>query len=195
MSKQLVRRVSSYVLLALALGLGGCANPATVQGMTVKTAELSPAAPEVASSLEIQDVTGGKETNAMWHSEVSNTDFKTALVASMKTAGLLSEANAARFKVRVTLLKLDQPFMAIDMKVIATVRYVVVDAKSGAEILNEVVTTPFTAHLGDAVVGTTRLRLANEGAARKNIAGFIAQVNATKLGAGTGTGTEKTASR
>ena len=96
----------------------------------------------------------------------------------MKTAGLLSEANASRFKVRVTLLELDQPFAGIDMTVTAKVRYVVVDAKSGAELLTEVIVTPYTAHLGDALAGSKRLRLANEGAARKNIAGFIEKVNA-----------------
>ena len=50
----------------------------------------------------------------------------------------------------------------------ATVGYVVADAKSGAVLF-------------DAVIGSTRLRLANEGAARKNIASFIEKATATKL--------------
>lgn len=184
-------RIPSFLLFVLALGLGGCASGATAQGMTVKTGEVKLAAPEVASSLEIHDVTGGRETDAMGVSEVSNDDFKKAFVASLKNAGLLAAANASRFKVRVSILGLRQPMVGLDMTVTATVRYVIIDAKSGAQLQDEVVSTPFTARLGDSVIGTTRLRLANEGAARKNIAGFIEKVNATKLGAGA----EKTASR
>ena len=190
-----IPRLSSYALFALfalALGLGGCANGPTAQGMTVKTADVKPAAPEVASSLEIQDVTGGEESDS-WATSISNADFKSALIASMSSASLLSTANAARFKVRVTLvsLDLDQRFLGVDMKVTASVRYVVVDAKSGAGIMNEVITTAFTGELRHSAIGTTSLRLACEGAARKNLAGFIEKVNATKLGAGS----EKTASR
>lgn len=185
-------RVSALVVLALALGLGGCASGATAQGMTVKSGEVKPAEPEVAASLEIQDVSGGRTTDALGVSEVSNDDFKTALLSSLKTAGLLSGPNAARFKLQASILGLRQPMIGIDMTVTATVRYVVIDAKSGEKILDEVVSSPFTAHLGDSVIGTTRLRLANEGAARKNIAAFIEKVNATKLAAAS---SQKTASR
>jgi hypothetical protein len=189
-------RVPSFLLLTvtLALGLGGCASGATAQGMAVKMGEVKPAAPEVASSIEIHDVTGGRETDPAAQSEVSNEAFKNALLASLKTAGLLAESNASRFKVRVSILGLRQPMVALDMTVTATVRYVIIDTKSGAQLLDEVISTPYTARIGDAFIGVTRLRLANEGAARKNIAGFIEKVNTTKLGQ-PGAGAEITAAR
>ena len=99
----------------------------------------------------------------------------------MKSAGLLSEANAARFKMKASLLGLRQPLAGIDMTVEATVRYVVTDAKTGKVVFEDVINTPYTAHLGDAFYGPTRLRLANEGAARKNIANFIEKAGTTKL--------------
>lgn len=191
----MVRLPRSFSAVAIigALALGGCASGATAQGMTAHGAELKTAPEEIANSVTVEDVTGGRDTNPAWNSEISNDDFKTALLDSMKSAGLLSPANAARFKMKASLLGLRQPLAGIDMTVTATVRYVVTDAKTGKVVFEDVISTPYTAHLGDAFYGPTRLRLANEGAARKNIASFIEKAGATKLQ--TGGGAEETASR
>jgi hypothetical protein len=45
------------------------------------------------NSVEISDVTGGKKTDPMWISEVSNEDFSSALRLSLKQHTMLSEAN------------------------------------------------------------------------------------------------------
>ena len=48
-------------------------------------------------------------------------------------------------------------------------------------VWTEQVVTPFTATMGDAFVGSTRLKLANEGAVRKNIAQLVAKLGAAAL--------------
>lgn len=47
------------------------------------------------NKLAIKDVTGGTETNPMWVSKVSSSDFEKALEASLKSAGSLPTVRRA----------------------------------------------------------------------------------------------------
>jgi len=167
----------------LAISLLGCASGATVAGMTV-TPDLLPTKqnPALKSALGVQDVAGGQDTNPAWTSQVGNAEFKAALVDSLRLAGLLAEGpGAPRCTLVATLLKLDQPFIGLDMTVTAAVEYALVDAKTGAALWKQKVETPHTATMGDAFVGSKRLQLANEGSIKKNIAKLIEALAAANL--------------
>ncbi|MCM2334038.1 MAG: hypothetical protein NDI82_08820 [Anaeromyxobacteraceae bacterium] len=169
--------------LALLLGttLAGCAAGATAAGMTVPEAEIvRPTSKAMERSVEVGAVGGGRETNPAWTSQVGNKEFGEALAASLKLAGLLAEGQG-RYVLTTVLVKLEQPFIGLDMTVTATVQYTVTDRRSGAVVWTEQVVTPFTATMGDAFVGSTRLKLANEGAVRKNIAQLVAKLGAAAL--------------
>lgn len=161
--------------------LAGCATAATGAGMTVAPHEITKASGETASAVEVSEVSGGQETNPAWTSQVEDAQFKEALVESLRRAGLLAEANP-KYGLTARLMKLVQPLAGFDMTVTATVRYELKDLQSGEVLWSDTVTTPHTATLGDAFVGIRRLRLANEGAVRKNIATLLERLAGAKLG-------------
>ena len=165
----------------LALALTGCAAGATAAGMTVTPQELvKPTNPATQHAVEVAGVAGGTETNPAWTSQVSDTEFKAALVESLRLAGLLAEG-PARYQLKASLVSLQQPMFGLDMTVTASVHYEVVDARTGAVVWQEGVLTPYTATVGDAFVGVTRLKLANEGAIRKNIAKVVEKLGGSAL--------------
>jgi hypothetical protein len=168
-------------LLALSAALSGCAAGASAAGMTLTPAEaVKPSNPRMAKAVGVEVVGGGEETNPMWSPQVSNAEFRQALLDSLKLAGLLAEGTA-RYSLKVLLMKLEQPLFGFDMTVTATVQYVVTDTTSGGVVWTEVVATPHTATVGDAFVGVTRLKLANEGALRKNIGQLVQKLGAAPL--------------
>jgi hypothetical protein len=174
-------RLLAASLLLASIALSGCASGATAAGMTVTQAELvAPANPTARGAFRLGPVGGGEETNPLWTSQVSNEQFKEALVASLKLAGLLGDG-AARYELTGLLVELAQPFIGLDMTVTATVQYSVTDATTGAVIWSEKLVTPHTATMGDAFVGMTRLKLANEGAVRKNIAQLVQRLGSAAL--------------
>jgi phage gp29-like protein len=113
-------------------------------------------------------VTGGKETNPLWKSNVSNADFAEALKQSLSANTILA-SDAARFKLSASLIELKQPFIGASMTVTSKVKYVLTDATDNSVIWAKEITTPYTAKFSDAFVGYKRLQLANEGAIRENI--------------------------
>ena len=164
----------ALVLGALAL-LAACAQPARVTQMVVPN-ELAPvvtANPGLQTSLGVGEVSGGKETDPMWTSQVNNPEYKEALEQSLQTNALLAPAAAARNVVTVELIELKQPLMGFDLTVTPRVRYRVLERASSTEVFNEELTTPFTADFSSAAIAVERLRLANEGAIRENIRAFL----------------------
>jgi len=179
-----MKNISSFIVAALtAAVLSGCATPARIDQM------VSSATPEqrikqtpFRSNVAVKEVTGGKETNPMWISNVGNSEFEQALEASLRDAGLLAAGKqAGKYLMIAHLEKLDQPMMGIDMTVTATVSYTVYERSSGKEILNRRISIPFTAQFSSAFMGTERLRIANEGAIRTNIAKIVDELFMLKL--------------
>jgi hypothetical protein len=160
--------------------LGGCASGATAQGMTVKAADIpgSPS-PQVAKSVAVTQVVGGEATDALGTSQIDNPEFKKALVRSLRAAGLLSADAHPKYVVSADIMFVKQPYFGVDMTVTSRIRYTLKEASTGAVVFSEEVVARFTATMGDSLVGTQRLRLANEGSARKSIAALIAKLNAS----------------
>jgi hypothetical protein len=165
--------------------LSGCATPAREEGMTVAaTPAAMQAAPQaLRGQVAVKDVNGGKETNPLWVSNVGSDGFRNALAASLKTAGLAGSDQASRYLVAATIQSVKQPLMGFNMTVTMTVDYQLIERSTNTIAWQQTVTRPYTAKVGDAFVGTERLRLANEGAARANIVTFIELLARTGPGA------------
>lgn len=170
--------------IAIALLLTGCAAPARIDQMT---STASPAQRVLQTPLRanvaVRDVTGGKETNPMWVSNVGSSEFEQALEASLRDAGLLAPGKqAGKYMLVAHLENLDQPLLGgFNMTVTATVSYSLVERATGKEVLNRRVSLPYTASLSSAFMGTERLRLANEGAVKVNIAKLIDELFALRI--------------
>lgn len=180
--------IKTALILSAALTLVGCATPARVEQMQTSTSMATRAAVSnspMRESIAIRDVTGGKDTNPMWVSNVSSSDFERALEASLKDAGL-SSANrqAGKYVLVANLNKLDQPFIGASMTVTATVRYSLIDRATNKDVFERTVVTPYTAAWNDSFLGAERLKLANEGAVKANIQQLIDALVALKVNTG-----------
>jgi hypothetical protein len=187
MNTEIARHIAKVAALSLAVMLGGCATPARVDQMQISSsmaARTTAANSPMREAISVKDVTGGKETNPMWVSNVSSSDFSRALEASLKDAGLLSaNSQASKYQLVAHLQKLDQPLFGASMTVTATVQYSLIERGTNQEVLSRTVSLPYTAAWNDAFLGSERLKLANEGAIRVNIQQLIDALLAVKLSA------------
>lgn len=175
-------RISLACLISL---LVGCAAPARIEQMQVDpslSTRTALAASPWRGNLAIKDVTGGKETNPLWISNVGSSEFERALENSLRNAGLLAaNRQSGQGVLTAHLLKLDQPMFGASFTVTASVQYTLVDRATGKSLWSQTLTTPYTAAFGDALLGAERLKLANEGAIRANIAALIDSLLQVKL--------------
>ena len=158
----------------IAASLGGCASGARPTAMVapLKAETILSEANPIYQAVTVGQVSGGEETNPLWTSEVSSAAFRQALEASLDVATIKSLSPAAPLMLDAELLKLDQPFVGLSMTVTSTVAYNL-KTSSGDPLWNTTITRPYTAQFSDAFVGAERLRLANEGSVKANIAAFI----------------------
>lgn len=180
-----LRFPAKAVLLCSSLLLvSACAQGASARGMTILPGDLEgPASPSVASSVGVGRVSGGKETSPAWKSNIDNGPFLEALRESLRLAGLLADRPDAPLAVDATLVRVDSPSFGFDLTVTSVVRYTVRETRTGAVVIDEEITATHTATVGDAFVGSTRLQLANEGSARKNIALLVRRLNTIRKNA------------
>ena len=156
-------------LMALAI-LTGCASPARIEQMAVNSPSVLTTNTPLKKSVAVTEVTGGKETNPMWSSQVSSESFQRALELSLRNVGLSDPLIAAnKYHLTADILQVSQPMLGLDMSVSANVRYSLIDTKNRKEIFSKVINATYTAKFSDAFAGVERLKLANEGAARSNI--------------------------
>ena len=138
--------------LTNSLGLVGCATNATVSGMTVKGLD-KPVTPHKKFKLGIiiQEVKGGKETNPLWTSKISNENFNAALSNSLKMAGFdLGDQKSARYALVATLKNVSEPLFGFSFDVLTTINYVLIDQTTKNIILDNDIESKYTARFGDA---------------------------------------------
>lgn len=123
-------------------------------------------------NVSVGEITGGKETNPLWTSEVSNEDFAESLRQSFAAHAMLALADGD-YRLDAQMLQLKQPFAGFNMTVTSTIQYTLTNVTTGDVVLMEEIITPYTAKTSDAFLGVERLRLANEGAIRESIATLI----------------------
>ena len=178
-------KIKKLILLAAAAALSACASASKPGAMVAPVAEANIIADDspVREAFAVGSVTGGKETNPLWTSEVSNIDFAEALRQSLAAHAMLSSVGG-KYRLDATMLKLKQPFAGFNMTVTSTVRYTATDIASGAVVFDETIETPYTAEVGDSFLAVKRLQLANEGSIKGNISKLI-ELLIAKLGGAT----------
>lgn len=149
--------------------LWGCASGAKMENM-VFHGDQNEYVDEIKQNMSLGEVSGGKKTNPAWTSEIDNESFSGAVKESLKSQGLYSDNG--NYSLKVQMLEVDQPMFGMSFEVTTHVQYILTDVRNGKVVLDEVVVAPYTATMSDAFLGATRLRLANEGAAKKNIEGL-----------------------
>ena len=162
----------------------GCATPARVDRMVVSSQDIvqHDKNTPLKENTMVGQITGDKETNPLWTSQIGDKEFKEALEQSLHVVNLLSNGgNTARYLLNANLLRVDQPLIGASFTVTITVHYTLMDNKNKAEIFNETLSTPYTAKFGDSIIAVERLKLATEGAARVNITKLIEKLYELKI--------------
>lgn len=163
-------------LLGLALSalsfLTGCAMPSQSNSMTIAKMDLPQGMRkkvcQYSDNICLGTIEGGSKTYPFWASKVDNKEFKTALEQSLTNVDLYNSKNA-RYVLNAKLEKLKQPLLGANMTVTCVSHYQIFDQKSKKMIFDKTVSTPYTAKFTSALLGTERLKLANEGAVKENI--------------------------
>ncbi len=178
-SRRQALKAGGGALAALGLGstLAGCASEARSTAMVAPVTEKSlvSASNPLRSAVVLGGVRGGEATNPLWISKVSGINFRKALDTSLRLTTLRApsdEMGPSRYLLEATLEEVDQPQLAINFEVTVTALYQL-KSHRGALLYNERVTSPHTARFTDSLVRAERLRLANEGAVKLNIATFL----------------------
>ncbi|AJD49638.1 hypothetical protein S7S_16130 [Isoalcanivorax pacificus W11-5] len=160
-------------MAVVAVLLSGCVSGAKLDGM-VHRAPAAEYPVALVDAVEVGEVAGGKATNPLWMTEISNDAFNGALIASLAEQGLLGESG--RYRLHAQLVAVDRPIAGLNMTSTTHVFYQLEDTRTGEKLLAETVTASHTARTSEAFMGATRLRLAIEGAARENIRLLLARL-------------------
>ncbi len=124
-------------------------------------------------ALFLDGVSGGKETNPLLASKVSNEAFEQALTDSLINFGLYNSTNG-RYQLEAELLALEQPMMGFSFTVNSVIEYKV--HKDNSSVFEKTIKASGTATTGDTIIGVERLKIANERAIKNNIRMFIDEV-------------------
>ncbi len=165
--------------LVMVLALAACAQPGNMAA-TIEGGEAAFVGSPLQSRVEIEAVEGGRDVNILLMPGVGTEEFAAALLESLQTAGLAS-ADIGRFQLSATIEELNQPPIGAGLTVTSVVRYVIVDQLNDQTIFDELIESSYRASFGDSLVYLDRLRLANEGAIRANIADFLQRLADTPI--------------
>jgi hypothetical protein len=174
----IIRSIFVFVLVA---AITGCATPASVGGMTANADLSAMYSQPLQNNIQVATVVGGEETNPLWTSEVDGESFESALKQSLNNAALLNDSSSSKFILQTNLLKVDQPTFGLDLQVTIVSDYILTDRNSRKVVFKEKLVTPFTAGVGDSLLAGTRLRLANEGAAKANIKELLQRLSVLQI--------------
>ena len=133
----------------------------------------------------ITKITGGQKTTLMSQSKISNEQFQKALVEAIKNNNVFSRVttiNGADYLLEVDISDLWQPKAGFNMSVTLTAYWKITNLDSSQEIWEDTIVSEYTATMRDALEGGKRLRLATEGAARRNIKKGIEKISTLNLG-------------
>lgn len=173
-------RGSVHLLLAAIMFCAGCASAAKPEAMI---AQIHLPVHKSPSNIVVA-VIGGRETQATGASQISDEDFSHALRQSIEQSGLFAQAlneGSSKYLLQAFIVKINQPMIGLSMTVSMEVDYALARTEPKQVLWQKAVSSTYTAPLSEAFVGVTRLRLANEGAARENIEQAIQEMSQLQL--------------
>ena len=173
------------VLMVAMLGaLSACATPAR-SGHMVPDSALFPSHSldsPLLNAIAISKVGGGEKTDPLLVSKVGDKELHEALRLSLKQCGFLSTSDvAAPFHLEVFLIELKQPSRGLTLIVNSVMRYKLTRNSGDQVVFDDIITASYMATLKDAFDGAYRLKLANEGSIRANIAAFLRHLHSLNI--------------
>lgn len=160
-----------FLSIAVGICLSACVTASEVGNLVPETTQSVPITSALKNAVSVTNLS--VEGSGAFERQISSNALEEALAAALEKNGLLA-MKQSQYNVIPILLHLEQPAIGIDMKVIAKINYLVKDS-TGKILMDKTISTPYTAKMGEAFVGATRVKRANEGAVRENISEFISE--------------------
>jgi hypothetical protein len=167
------------LIVFVSVFLSRCASSATVEGMTVKDYKSEKL---ISDKIFIKPVTGGKKTNPLWVSKISNENFEEAFKKSILESNVFSKISSIiddDWVLEINLISVDQPFIGFTFTVKTTIEYKLY--YKNKLVFSKNINQTGSAKMSDAIYGVKRLRLANEVSARNNIKELFQSLNEITL--------------
>jgi hypothetical protein len=176
----LARFLGVVVVAAAVAGLAGCAAPAHRENMAVEAVATTKKLPY---SVKVE-ARGGADTGVMDSSNVANADLKAAIETSIAKSNLFRQVvqgPGGDYELMVTITEMSKPVFGASFTVKMEAAWSLVKASDKSVVMRKVVKSENTASMGESIVAVTRLRLAVEGAVRKNIAEGLQAISALPI--------------
>lgn len=175
-----VKLIFSYLLIAM---LAGCATSPRILNMVPATDQYQFS--NTNKTIKVGIVYGGDESDPIFSgSKIDNSSFMGALIQALTNSNLFIKVNpsdSADYNLTAQILSQDQPFMGLNMTVTLLVRYTIIRETDSYQIWQKDIISQYTATVGDAFVGATRLNKANEGSVRENIKLLLEDISKLEL--------------
>ena len=166
-----MKKIKQIMIISLTLFLVGCAYAPRPINMVPRMEKDTYT--NTNKTFKVEMVFGGEESDPIFKgSRIDNSSFMTALTIALENSGLFAKINPldnVNYFLSATILSQDQPLMGLDMTVTLIVGYTLFDGTGETEIWHKDIVSKYTAAFGDALIGSTRLKKANEGSVRNNI--------------------------
>jgi hypothetical protein len=127
---------------------------------------------------------GGSETSPVWKSQISDDALKQAVVDAIKQTKTFSsvvEGKTGDYVLNVDIFNVTQPSMGFSFTVSMEMGWTLTRPDNGTVVWRESIKSEHTTSTSEAFVGVTRLKMATEGAARKNVALGLQKLSALSL--------------
>ena len=158
-----------FLILACIVCLqSGCASPASKKAMVIHTVQ---ATQQYDKTVSI-NTNGGQEIDGLGRSDISNSDFAAAIEESIIENKLFTQVihgNGSDYLLNVAIISISKPVFGGNFTVDMESGWTLTDQTNQKNVMRKSIKSSHTATMGQAFSGAKRLRLAVEGAARKNI--------------------------
>ena len=168
------------VLILLALSCAGC--PATLKPDSMSPS-ISQSVNHSKSDIAVA-VVGATSISLRKPVQITDEDFAQALTSSIEQAGLFAQVardRSAKYQLQAMFADLDEEIFGLDMSASMQISYALASTSPKRLVWEKKIASSYTATLSDSIISITRLQLATEGAARRNIEQAILEISKLQL--------------
>jgi hypothetical protein len=129
-------------------------------------------------------VFGATNISATKPVHITDEDFAQSLAASIENSGVFRKAlrdGLGSYQLQATFVHLDEQIFGLDMTSSMQVGYALARTSPKELVWEKTIATSHTAGMSDSVISITRVQLATEGAARKNIEQVVHEISKLRL--------------
>lgn len=178
-----MNKIKAYALILILFGsllISGCTTPAKSENMAIGQINLGRAHPYSVA------VEAGKRdySDKAGMAQIGDMALKEAIIESLKSTGLFEsvvEIGESQYLIYATITAIKQPVVGLSFTVPMTTNWKLIEVSTEKTVWHTSIDTAYTAGMGEAVVGATRLRKATEGSMRDAIEKALIEMSKVEL--------------